>query len=66
MLRRRNVQDKTDHDVLTGGGGVGGGLSIGCLMSQQHSTVSQGWTCSDNRTCCRTAREAADQTSYLT
>ena len=26
MLRRRNVQDKTDHDVLTGGWGGGGGV----------------------------------------
>ena len=39
---------------------------VGCLMSQQHASVSQGWTCSDNFTCCHTEIEAAGQTFYLT
>ena len=25
-----------------------------CLTSQEHASVSQGWTCSDNFTCCHT------------
>ena len=32
----------------------------GCLMSQQHASVSQGWICSDNSTCCHTEIEVAD------
>ena len=36
-----------------------------CLMSQQHVSVSQGQTCSDNCTCCHTEMEAADQTFIL-
>ena len=39
---------------------------LGCLTSQQHASVSQGWICSDNFTCCHTEIEAADQTFYLT
>ena len=39
---------------------------LGCLTSQQHSSVSQGWICSDNCTCCHTEIEVADQTFYLT
>ena len=42
------------------------GLFVGCLMSQQHTSVSQGRICSDNFTCCHTEIEAADQTFYLT
>ena len=41
-------------------------LIVGCLMSQQHASVSQGQICSDNCTCCHTEREAADQTFHLT
>ena len=42
------------------------GLLVGCLMSQQHASVSQGWICSDNLMCCHTETEVADQTFYLT
>ena len=38
----------------------------GCLTSQQHASVSQGWICLDNFTCCDTETEVADQTFYLT
>ena len=41
-------------------------LLVGCLRSQQQASVSQGWICSDNFTCCLTEIEAADQTFYLT
>ena len=41
-------------------------LLVGCLTSQQHASVSQGRTCSDNFTCCHTEIEVADQTFYLT
>ena len=41
-------------------------LFIGCLMSQQHASVSQGRVCSDNFTCCHTETEVADQTFYFT
>ena len=49
-----------------GGGGGGRVLLAGCLTSQQHASVSQGWICSDNFTCCHTEIEVADQTFYLT
>ena len=39
---------------------------VGCLTSQQQASVSQGWICSDNFTCCHTVKEVADQTFYLT
>ena len=42
------------------------GLLVGCLMSQQQASVSQGRICSDNCMCCHTEVEAADQTFYLT
>ena len=42
------------------------GWLVGCLTSQQHASVSQGWICSDNCTCCHTDIEIADQTFYLT
>ena len=48
--------------------GVRGGLllfSVACLTFQQHASVSQGWICSDNCTCCHTEIEVADQTFYL-
>ena len=42
------------------------GLLVGCLTSQQHASVSQGRSCSDNCTCCHTEMKVADQTFYLT
>ena len=42
------------------------GLLVGCLTSQQHASVSLGWICSDNFTCCHTEIEVADQTFHLT
>ena len=41
-------------------------LLAGCLMSQQHASVSQGRICSDNLMCCHTEIEDADQTFHLT
>ena len=41
-------------------------LLVCCLTSQQQASVSQGWICSDNFTCCYTETEVADQTFYLT
>ena len=41
-------------------------LLVGCLTSQQHTSVSQGRICSDNLTCCHTEIEVADQTFHLT
>ena len=41
-------------------------LFVGCLTSQQHASVSQGWICLDNFTCCHTEKEDADQTFHLT
>ena len=35
-------------------------LFVGCIMSQQHESVSQGRICSDNFTCCHTEIEVAD------
>ena len=52
---------------IVGGGGGGRVLSfVGCLTSQQHSSVSQGRICSDNFTCCHTEIEVADPTLHLT
>ena len=41
-------------------------LLVGCLTSQQHTSVSQGRICSDTVTCCHTEIEVADQTFHLT
>ena len=41
-------------------------LFVGCLMSQEHASVSQGRICTDNFACCHTEIEVADQTFYLT
>ena len=41
-------------------------LLVGCLMSQQQASVSQGRICGDNFTCCHTEIEVADPTFYLT
>ena len=40
-------------------------LFVGCLMSQQYTSASQGRICSDNFTCCHTEIEVADQTFRL-
>ena len=44
----------------------GGGVLVGCLMSQQHASVSQGRIRSDKFKCCHTEIEVADQTFPLT
>ena len=41
-------------------------LLVGCLMSQQHASVSQEQICSDKFTSCHTEIEVADQTFHLT
>ena len=41
-------------------------LSVGCLTSRQHASVSQGRICSDSFTCCHTEIEVADPTFHLT
>ena len=41
-------------------------LLVGCLTSQQHASVSQGWICTDNFMCFHTEIEDADPTFYLT
>ena len=41
-------------------------LFVGCVTSQQHVSVSQGWICPDNFMCCHTEIEAAYQTFHLT
>ena len=41
-------------------------LFVGYLTSQQHASVSHGWICSDNVTCCHTETEVAGQTFHLT
>ena len=41
-------------------------LFVGCLTSKQHASVSRGWTCEDNFSCCHTETKVADQTFYLT
>ena len=56
--------DATEGQALWQPGGVC--LFVGCLTSQQHTSVSQGRICTDNFTCCHTEIEAADQTFYLT
>ena len=55
--------------TMAGGATIGTSvclLSVGCLTSQQHASVSQGRICLDNFTCCHTEIEVADQTFYLT
>ena len=42
----------------------GGALIAGCLLSQQHASVSKGRICSDKSTCCHTEIEVADQTYH--
>ena len=52
--------------VGEGGGSMGEKNVVVCLTCQQHASVSQGWICSDNFTCCHTEIEVADQTFHLT
>ena len=54
------------HICRSAGGGHRVCLFVGCLTSQQQTSVAQGRICSDKFTCCRTEIEAADQTFYLT
>ena len=44
----------------------GPSLFVGCLMSQQHASVSQGRICSDNFTFSHTEIEVADPNFHLT
>ena len=41
-------------------------MFVGCFTSQQHASVSQGPTCTNNFTCCHTEIQVADHTFYLT
>ena len=65
-----NAEEEEDGMVSnqerTTGSGVKVCLLVGCLTSQQHASVSQGWICSDNFTYCHTEIEVADQTFHLT
>ena len=58
-LQRKGHQSQshTSHEVM---------LFVGCWMSQQQASVSQGQICSDKVTCCHTEIEVADQTFHLT
>ena len=56
----------TKGEFITGSSWWSVCLLVGCLMSQQHASVSQGRICSDNFTCCHTEIEVADPTFYLT
>ena len=42
------------------------GKLVGCVMSQQHASVSQEGIYADKFTCCHTEIEVADQTFHLT
>ena len=39
-------------------------MFVVCLTSQQHASVSQGWICSDNCTCCHTEIEVCRSNSH--
>ena len=41
-------------------------LFVDYLTSRQHASVSQGWICEDNFTCCHSEIEVADPTFHLT
>ena len=41
-------------------------VKVGCLLSQQHASVSQERICSDSSASCHTEIEVEDQTFYLT
>ena len=45
---------------------TGNCLFVGCLTSQQHASVSQGWICTDKCMCCHTEIEVADPIFHLT
>ena len=53
-------------ESATNAGMWGSSLLVGCLMSKQHASVSQGRICSDKLTCCHTEIETADKAFYLT
>ena len=65
---------QSEHNLYTkflfvnkcGSGDIELCLLVGCLMSQQHASVSQGRICSDNFMCCHTEINVADQTFHLT
>ena len=63
MIENFIVRNKLTTDVKYKQRGVC--LLVGCLMSQQQASVSQGRICSDNFTCCHTKIQVADQTFYL-
>ena len=66
-IEPRSSTLEVDALPLDQGGGQGlVGWFVGCLTSQQQASVSQGWICSDNFTCCYTEIEAADPTFHLT
>ena len=48
------------RNILAGLQCVAGAVIAGCLTSQQHASVFQGWICSVNCACCHTEIEAAD------
>ena len=56
--RERERETETKREIVC--------LLVGCLISQQQASVSQGRICPDNFTCCHTEIEVADQTFYLT
>ena len=67
----RPGKERADPPVYRSGGGrlttrPPGQLSVGCLTSQQHASVSQERICSNNFTCCHTEIKVADQTLHLT
>ena len=64
--RQKRLQQPTNEQIPLHYHGKARGLFVGCLTSQQHASVSQGWICSDNCTCCHTEIEVADQNFYLT
>ena len=57
---RREGRGKTDRgrEMLL--------LFVGCLLLEQHASVSQGQSCSDHCMCCHIEIEVAAQTFYLT
>ena len=64
------TENERGQDLATEKDEWGGSLFVcwlvGCLTSQQQTSVSQGWICPDNFTCCHTETEVADPTFYLT
>ena len=60
---RERIEDEKEGEMWLW---VGGDVKKGCLTSQQHAGVSQGWICLDSFTCCHIEIAVADQTFYLT